>query len=859
MSLPPGTQIGKYRILAPIGAGGMGEVYRAHDPGIGRDVAIKVLPAGFAEEAGRLRRFEQEARTAGSLNHPGIVSVYEVGSHQGMPYLVMELLEGETLRERINGRPMPPGRALEIAIALAQGLAAAHEKGILHRDLKPENILLTRDGRIKILDFGLAKAHAPAAGALPGSLTTETSGPGAEHTQAGILLGTTGYMSPEQVRGEPLDGRSDLFALGMVLWEMITGRGPFHRPTRLETLNAILREDPPPMPPDLHVPPGLTRILDRCLAKDPAARFHSAHDLAFALENAGTRGAGGDPAAGWRSPFRPVWGLLLLGAVALAALFALGWTGHRHRPSLPEYTYRRLTSRKGDLTQACFASDGMTILYSATWDGRPSDIYQVRLDNLESRPLKLPTPAALWAVSPRGELAIHEAENGELWGRSMLAQVPALGGTPREVLEHAAGASWSPDGSQLAVTRFGNGRFRLEYPIGKVLFETGSVLQYPRVAPSGNQAAVLEHRRDETCIQVFDLRGGQRTLTTGQRFMMGLAWTSEDRLVTSSGPDNLSFDLWEIRLDGGRRRLTRGPRAFFLHDGRPDGRLLIEMFGMRQEATLLHGQANKPEDVSWLESCQVSGLAADGAVLALSAGAIEGGGQPGVWLRRPGIQDPVHISDGQAVGNLSPDGRWVPVLTQGNPPGLSLVPTGPGLARQIPLQGITPGQVLWHPRKPQLLVFGHDSRSGAWGLYTVGTEGGSPTLVETIIALGKCVLRPDGTGLIGMNLDETLFQIPLDGHPPGALPSRLNHRDRLIGCSADGRRLFVANQDHPPYRVDAVDLATGKRTLFRSVPGAGPDGHWGYTDFFMTPDGSSLAYSTPRVTSSDLFLMEPLP
>jgi len=284
VSLPQGTQLGHYQLLARIGAGGMGEVYRAHDPKLNRDVAIKVLPPGFAEDGGRLRRFEQEARALAALNHPNIVTVYEVGTHEGMPYLVMELLIGETLRSRIDSAPMPVHRVVEVGLALAQALAAAHEKGILHRDLKPENLFLTRDGRVKILDFGLAKTHAPAAGALPGSLTTETSGPGQEHTEAGVILGTTGYMSPEQVRGEALDGRSDLFALGLVLWEMASGRGPFHRPTRLETLNAILREEPPPLDPALRIPPAVERILHHCLAKDPADRFHSAHDLAFDLQ-----------------------------------------------------------------------------------------------------------------------------------------------------------------------------------------------------------------------------------------------------------------------------------------------------------------------------------------------------------------------------------------------------------------------------------------------------------------------------------------------------------------------------------------------------------------------------------------------
>src|SRR6266540_1384655 len=286
--LSSGTRLGRYEIRSQIGAGGMGEVYRARDPRINRDVAIKVLPATFSTDVERLRRFELEAQAVGRLNHPNILSVFDVDSHEGSPYVVYELLEGETLRECLHGEPLPPRKAIEYAMQIARGLAAAHGKGIVHRDLKPENVFVTRDGRVKILDFGLARQALAFAGAdVTASPTFE------RHTEPGTVLGTVGYMSPEQVRGETGDHRSDIFSFGCVLYEMLMGRRAFQRGTAAETMTAILREEPPEPDPALAtaVPPGLVRIVHHCLEKEADQRFQSASDVAFALEALSTASA----------------------------------------------------------------------------------------------------------------------------------------------------------------------------------------------------------------------------------------------------------------------------------------------------------------------------------------------------------------------------------------------------------------------------------------------------------------------------------------------------------------------------------------------------------------------------------------
>src|ERR1700678_2314361 len=284
MNLPSGTKLGPYEVVSMLGAGGMGEVYRARDSRLKREVAIKVLPQALSQDADRLRRFEQEALATAALNHPNILAVFDIGTYEGAPYVVSELLEGETLRERLRGGAIPVGKTLDYALQIAHGLAAAHEKGIIHRDLKPDNLFVTKDGRVKILDFGLAKLTQPEPGihtSLPTALPTMTQG-----TEAGVVMGTAGYMSPEQVRGATVDPRSDIFSFGAILYEMLSGKRAFHRDTAADTMSAILKEDPPDLSETgRNVSPALERIVQHCLEKSPEQRFHSASDIAFDLEH----------------------------------------------------------------------------------------------------------------------------------------------------------------------------------------------------------------------------------------------------------------------------------------------------------------------------------------------------------------------------------------------------------------------------------------------------------------------------------------------------------------------------------------------------------------------------------------------
>jgi len=462
MHLEQGHRLGDYEILEPLGAGGMGEVYRARDHRLDRDVAIKVLPESVAEDKAALARFEREAKAVAALSHPNILAIHELGSAEGTRYAVTELLEGQTLRQLLAERALTPRKAADLARQTARGLAAAHDRGVVHRDLKPENLFVTREGRIKILDFGLAGRQANELLKDESSKSPPTEATRTSLTAPGTVLGTVGYMSPEQVRGEPVDHRSDIFSFGAVLWEMLSGRRAFARDTKAETMTAILKEEPPEISASgVHVPHALDAILRRCLEKRPDERFQSAHDLAFSLQSASELTELSEPAATIGATRAKRSGPLLAAVLLLVGLAAGAGlaTILRGGPAAPP-TFTTLTARRGAVSNARFAG-AETVYYGAEWDGGPTRVFTITASTRGSR--ELPFDADLLSVAPNGELALslgrHYTTGWEAIGT--LARASGEGSAPRPILEGVLEADWAPDGATLAVAHEVDGVVRL--------------------------------------------------------------------------------------------------------------------------------------------------------------------------------------------------------------------------------------------------------------------------------------------------------------------------------------------------------------------------------------------------------------
>jgi eukaryotic-like serine/threonine-protein kinase len=563
MPLAAGIKLGPYELATSIGAGGMGEVYRAHDRRLGRDVAVKIIPASFASDASRVRRFEQEARAAAALNHPNILAVYDIGTHDDCPYIVSELLEGQTLRDRLRDGPLPIRKVTDYALQITRGLAAAHDRGIVHRDLKPDNIFITNDGRAKILDFGLAKLTRPEPGINDQTKTVE-SDPGA-------VLGTVGYMSPEQVRGKEADARSDLFSFGTVLHEMISGKRAFKGDSSADILSAILKEEPPDVTGmNRDASPALERVVRHCLEKNPAERFQSAHDLAFNLEalTGSSKLASGiqippPTTRGWRLP-----ALLAVVAVALGVAFLLGRTTR----GLPQPEFHQVTFRSGTVYRARFANDGTSILYSAAWEGNPAELFTTRSGSVESRSLAAETLVA--AISSKDQVAVllnpRFLPAGSIpLAEGTLALLPIEGGAPRPLLQNVEYADWTPNGSDLAILRAPEGETRgsrtnvLQFPIDKTIYSPlhGGWLSDVRFSQDGKYLALEEHipTGDDGKVVIVDLAGKKIAESPHYSAVNGLAWTPNQEVWFTGSPGETSRAVIAMNLRGRTREVYRAP------------------------------------------------------------------------------------------------------------------------------------------------------------------------------------------------------------------------------------------------------------------------------------------------------------
>ena len=854
MTLTAGTAVGPYEILGPLGAGGMGEVFRARDTRLGRDVALKMLPTAFTADQDRLRRFEQEARSAAALNHPNILAVHDVGATNGVPYVVSELLEGRTLRQILEGGALTTRKAIEYGTQIASGLAAAHEKGIIHRDIKPENVFVTKDGRVKILDFGLAKlADVPTADGAHATMT---------QTDPGMVVGTVGYMSPEQLRAEQIDARSDVFSLGAVLYEMFSGERAFKGKTAVDTMSAILKEDPADFPAAIHASaPAIERIVRRCLEKNPDERFQSVRDVTFALE-ALSSASGVKPAIELDAP-PPRAGVTMMRAAAFAAAVGIGvgvaawFAGERFGAlSLRQPEVRQLTFRSGTVRGARFAPDGQNVIYAAAWDGQPVKLFSTRPGSPDSTALNMPDADVMSVSRTTNEMlaTLGAAPAFTFYTRGMLARASTSGGAPRAVLDHVSAADFSPDGQMIAAIVGLPGAFSLQFPLGTERWKTNYPLSHVRVAPDGEQLAFLSHPLggDEGDVRVLGKTGEPRTVSTGWITLGGLAWAKGGKELWFTGERRGGVrELWAVTLDGRERELYRSTESLSLEDVAPDGRALLSAGSVRSRIAYGSIDGTADRDLSWFDFAVRPSVSADGKLVAFTEAGEGAGGTYGVFVRPASGEAAVRIIDGGG-GIISPDGTQVfasevPDLHVG-----ILAPTGAGAQKRISLKALD--QIIgwcWFPDGRYVLILGNEPGHAVrnWRLDTV-TGKLDPVTAEDVRAR---VISPNGR-LLAVSTGSDRYVLDLQTGSKTAVKN-VETSDVAIGFTADSSAVYVFQADPQGGRIFCVDIVSGARTLARTIHPSDPAGLVLVATPSMSFDGEHFAYSVGYL-KSQLFLLK---
>ncbi len=866
--MQPGQTIAQYQIKARIGAGGMGEVFEARDTNLDRDVAVKVLPRELADNASRLARLEREAKAIAALSHPNILAIYDFGTADGTAYVVTELLKGETLRERLTHGAMSHRKATDYGRQIARGLAAAHDKGIVHRDLKPENIFLTHEGRVKILDFGLATAAGPDVDSDPQEGATIDMSADTRLTEPGTVLGTVDYMSPEQVRGLPTDARSDLFSFGSVMYELVGGQKPFSRETAAETMTAILREEPADLATlALELPPALAAIIRRCLEKRPGERFHSAHDLAFSLEalsgssvSTGTAAAlAGIDSPGRRSGAGIVVGLLLVGLVVGAAA---AWFLRPTPPNGSQVRFTALSSRRGTVTNARFTGGDETGIYSAAWADEPLRLFPASVGTRTSPPLNI-GDCDLLSVSSEGELAIsldrHQALGWEAYGTLSVAQ-PG-GAAPRPVLENVGVADWSPDGKALAVSHEVDGEVRLEYPIGTVLYESPGWISEIRVHPDGDRVLIADNPlRGDNIAQARIIHRDGRVEDLGLGCAWGVLWDKDGKSVLAAN------GLGVTRTHPGHDpvQILSTPVSMRLLDIAPSGRMLVAIASVRREIFGREPGANDEKNLSWQDWSTPQAISDDGLATIFEEGNDFNADGYAIYLRRTDGSAPLQVGYGSTVA-LSPDKKWLAVIRRptADDRTLELLPTGAGEPRSVDLHGLRISDVnsRWlHDPDGRDVIVTPASRAGeARRIYRISLDGAPPQTITPEgfqIALLGHVVSPDGQLIVVTPLEGAAVSFTSDGDGPhplaGVLPS-----DLPLALERDNRHLYVQAARTIPSPIYRVDTVTGERTLHTELSPRDQAGVSVIDRVKISADGRAYVYSIRRVLS-DLNIVDGL-
>jgi eukaryotic-like serine/threonine-protein kinase len=820
-TLERGRRIGQYEVLEPLGAGAMGQVYRARDTKLNRDVALKVLPDQFAFDVDRLTRLKREAHMLAALNHPNIATIYGFEDSSSEHALVLELVDGPTLADLIAREQIRLNEALSIARQIADALESAHDKGIIHRDLKPANIKIAANGSVKVLDFGLAKVWDGAPGGQVSDAPTVTM----SHLGERAILGTPAYMSPEQARGKALDKRTDIWSFGCVLFEMLVGRPAFGGETISDTIARVLERDVDWDALPQSVPPRVRDLIRRCLQKDATRRLRDISDARIELEEALT-----PPAAGSMQPAvvghrglgrRRLFWTAVAGALAIAtviaAIFVAERDGDAARP-----TFRQLTFRHGSLRGARLATDGQTVVYSAAWIGTPSQVYVIRPDSLQSGSIGL-AGSGVFSVSSNGELAVAlgcRLNWGECTGT--LARVPITGGTPRELVKDVHVADWGPDGQSMAVVSFAGGRYRLEYPIGKVLYQPPGWITYARVSPGGDRIAFLDHPRLGDIggsVVLLDAAGKRTTLSSDWKSLQGLAWsrTGDEIWFTGSrSGTGGSSALYAVTLSGRERTVFSSPGTLRLNDISRDGQVLLTRGRSRGGIMAFGGEGGQERELSWFDYSTVGDLSADGKTLLFYEWGEGVGAKPTTFIRKMDGSDAVRLGEGRPLA-LSPDGQWALAVEDDAAGHLLLLPTRTGDLRHLPRGPIAEylDWATWSPDGRRIYFAGREA-SDVRRTYVQDVDGGDPRPVTPDGFVGL-LLSPDGRTLATVDRYGEYYLYSVDGGSQPQPLSGYRDGDVLLQWSDDGRFLFIREAGNLVLRLHRLELSTGNRQFWKEL------------------------------------------
>jgi len=861
MRLSPGARLGPYEVLSVLGTGGMAEVYRARDTRLGREVALKVVNEALAGDPELVRRFEQEARLAGSLNHPNLVAIHDVGLHEGAPYFITELLQGESLRHRLSRGRIPLQSALEWGAQLAHGLAAAHARGIVHRDVKPDNVFVTSDGHVKLLDFGIAKLAEAARDRGPHGLMDTTVTPTGGATRTGSVLGTPGYMSPEQVRGESLDARTDIFSLGAVVYEMLSGKRAFPGATVVESGYAILHSEAEPLPAE--VPPVVAQVVLHCLEKERDRRLQSARDLAFDLDMlrspTGSTGPVVHPSR--VLPRRAVWFAGAAAAAVLAALLvglAVGLAvGRRRAPAAqPVPDIEQVTFRLGTIGGARFLPDGR-VAFSAAFENRPQEVFVQQHGTSRAQALGLPDVMLLGA-SRWGELAVLlRPRRSMLYSfRGTLARVPSVGGVPRALLENTEYADWSRAG-ELAAVRVSGVTRSLESPPGKVLFRTNGWISHPRFSFRGERIAFLHHPLfgdDKGEVVVADLKGQTRTLSRPWPITAGLAWAPDDSEVWFTGGTDRQDLLSAVSPEGKAREIYRSASPIYLEDVSKEGQVLLRSGVGHFELVCATEGAGSPTLLTWGMANWVAAISSDGKVLfsATEPAPTSEAHQPvfGIFALARTIDGAPAQTLGEGAGlDLSRDGRWALVVSYTDRTRLMALPTGAGQPRPIATHGLEIGWARWMRDGKGLLVIARAPPESDFRLYRLADDGSKPVRVTDALLMGEFSsaelhVSQDSRLAAALDSNRRLIIVSLRDGATLSVPSA--HVDAVPhGWGPDGSLWLGQGGDHAPARLRLfrVDIVTGKVLEERSIGPTDSTGAAAILSLALTPDGRSVAFT----------------